>query len=57
MQYSGEKWAPDIGGVRTCAEAERGWMQKHISEPEAACRSPPPGAKPPLVRYAVYEVK
>ena len=57
MQYSGEKWAPDIGGVRTCAEAERGWMQKHISEPEAACRSPPPGAKPPLGQNAVYEVK
>ena len=57
LTYREEKWAPDVGGVRTCAEAERGWTQKHISEPEAACRSPPPGAKPPLVRYAVYEVK
>ena len=57
LTYREEKWAPDVCGVRTCAEAERGWTQKHISQPEAACRSPPPGAKPPLIRYAAYEVK
>ena len=49
-------WDDDVDGVRTSAEATRGWKLRYLSEPEEYMPlNPDPKESAKRIRYGVYE--